>query len=154
MIGSNHQQKFELHLGHVDVWRRQNPNIVGTTWSNGKSNAHKQVQTRKDQVLVDERILPRITDIEIMHTKVSDYDAVMWAIETKVNKRKKTYNKILVDMMAEPEHSKKVKELFLKEKDHRIEAYERFKLRCVQEATKVRKSTQRKKKKNKISLLK
>ena len=82
----------------------------------------KRVQTRIDRVLVDNRIITRITNIQIIHTKVSDHNAVTWAIETKINKKKKAYEKILVDLISDPDYAKRVKELFLKETDRGIDS--------------------------------
>ena len=45
-------------------------------------NKTKRVRTRIDRVLTDKRIIDRITEIQTVSTKVSDYNVVMWVIET------------------------------------------------------------------------
>ena len=111
--------------------RKTNPRTIGITWSNGVRNPCKRIQTRINRVLSDKRIQDRITDINILRTKISDHDAVIWTIETKLNKRKQPYDKIPVEMTKDPIYSTKVREIYKEEKNNGIEGYERFKIRCV-----------------------
>ena len=153
-IGSTEQKKWEKEFNITDIWRKTNPRTIGTTWSNGVKNPRKRVQTRIDRVLADKRIQDRITDIEIIRTKISDHDAVIWTIETKLNKRKRPYDKIPVEMIKDPIYSTKVREIYEEEKNNGIEGYERFKIRCVKAAKTLAKKTKRKNKKNKQSIIK
>lgn len=82
------KKKWEKEFNITDIWRKKTPRTIETTWSNGVKNPHKRVQTRIDRVLVDKRIQNRITDIKMIRTKISDHNAVIWTIETKLNKRK------------------------------------------------------------------
>ena len=123
---------MEKEFNIIDVWRKTNPDSIGTTWTNGVKDKIKRVQTRIDRLLASKKILDRITSIEIQRTKVSDHDAVIWAIETKINKRRKPYDKIPTELMKEKEYAKIVRAIYDEEKESGIEGYERFKIKCVQ----------------------
>jgi len=57
-------------------------------------------------------------------------------------------------MISNPDYQIKVKEIYEEEKENGIEGYESFKIRCVEQAQKLKKRTTRQKKKNKLNLLK
>ena len=56
--------------------------MVQTTWKSRDKKTENVVRTRIDRVLVDERIIDRVTDLEIEKTKMSDHDIITWTIET------------------------------------------------------------------------
>ena len=58
----------------------KNTNDIGTTWTNGVRDEKKRVCTRIDRVLADDRILDRLTEVEIVPTKISDHNAISWSI--------------------------------------------------------------------------
>ena len=111
--------------------RKQHPHGIGIPWSNG---IKKRVQTRIYRVLIDRRILYRITNIKIIITKVSDHDVAAWVRETILKNGKIPDNKIPTDMINNSEFRPKVKELYEEEKENRIEGYEIFEIRCVEMA--------------------
>ena len=92
-IGATFQKRWEKEYNITDVWRKKNPDTIGTTWTNGVKDQDERVQTQIDRVMADKRILDRITDSNVVHTKISDHDAVSWTLETKISKRKRPYNK-------------------------------------------------------------
>ena len=57
-------------------------------------------------------------------------------------------------MITNPEFRVKVQEIYEGERSNGMEEYERFKVRCVESAKKIRKIETRKKKKNKTSIIK
>ena len=78
-------------------------------------------------MLADDRILDRLTEVEIVPTKISDHNAISWSIETIIKKKKTPYNKIPTTMMTNQEFKLKFKEIFEIEKQSGIKVYERFK---------------------------
>ena len=44
----------------------KNTNDIGTTWTNGVQDEKKRVLTRIDRVLADDRILDKLTEVEIV----------------------------------------------------------------------------------------
>ena len=110
--------------------------------------------TRIDTVLADDRILDRLIEVEILPTKVSDHNAILWSIETIIKKKKTPYDKISTTMMTNQEFKLKFKEMFEIEKYNVIEGYERFKRKCVETSMKIRKKTLRRTKKNKVIRMK
>ena len=47
-IGRKEQREIEKKYEVRDIWREQNPETVGTTWSNGIRDVNKRVRTRID----------------------------------------------------------------------------------------------------------
>lgn len=62
---------------------------------------NKIVRTRIDRMLADSRILDRITDIDIIDTKVSDHNAITWSIETHNKSKRAPYNKIPTEIIID-----------------------------------------------------
>ena len=154
MIRSTHQKRWEKEYNIVDIWRKKNPDTIGTTWTNGVKDPIKRIQTRIDRVLADKKIINRITNTSIIHTKISDHDAVSWNLETKINKRKIPYNKIPTELMKNEIFTQKVKEIYEEEREGGIDGYERFKKRCIEASTKISRGNKRKSKKIKQALIK
>ena len=69
--GKKEQKEWEKEFEITDAWRKQNTN-----------DEKKRVWTRIDRVLADDRILDRLTEVEIVPTKISDHNAISWSIET------------------------------------------------------------------------
>ena len=101
-------KKFEI----TDERRKKNTHDIGTTWKNVVQGEKEGVRTRIDRVLADDKILDRLTEVKIVPTKISDYNAISWLIETIIKKKKTPYNTIPTEMMTKKEFKLKVKELF------------------------------------------
>ena len=130
--GKKEKKEWEKEFEITDAWRKQNTNEIGTTWTNGVRDEKKRVWTRIDRVLADDRILDRLTEVDIVPTKILDHNAISWSIETIIKKKKTPYDKIQTTMMTNQEFKLKVKELFEIEKYNGVEGYERFKTKCVE----------------------
>ena len=135
-----------------DIWRIQNPNTLGTTWSNGTKDINKRVQTRIDRVLVDNKIKDRITDTKHISTKVSDHNAVVWRIETEIKRKTSPYNKMNTEIIKDEKFKEIVKQHYDNERNNGIEGYERFKVKCVESALKLNKRHKKKEKKDKTTV--
>ena len=120
------RKKWEKEFEITDAWKKQNTNDIGIPWTNGVQDEKKQVWTRIDRVLADDRILGRLTEVEIVPTKIPDHNAISWSIETII-KKKTPYDKIPTTMMTNQEFKLKFKELFEIEKYNGVEGYERLK---------------------------
>ena len=106
MEGKQEQREWERDLEVFDAWREINPEVVGTTWSSGDKEKAKEVRTRIDRVLIDERIRNRTTEVEIIRTKISDHDGITWAIETKKKKDKRPYDRLPIEMIDDEEYER------------------------------------------------
>ena len=90
-----------------DIWRKENPNTIGTTWSNGVKDEKKRAKTRIDRVLVDNRISNRITETQIIATKVYDHDEMILTLATEIKRKTKPYNKIPTDIIKNVRYQEK-----------------------------------------------
>ena len=82
-------------------------------------------------MLADDRILDRLTEVNIVPTKILDHNEISWLIETIMKIKETPYDKIPTTMMTNQEFKLKVKELFEIEKYNGIEGYERFKIYLI-----------------------
>ncbi len=105
---------------------------MATTWTRREKDKAKQVRTRIDRTLVDERMIDRVTDLEIKRTKVSDHDIITWTIQTKNKKSTRPYEILPVEMLEDEQYQKEVRKMYEEERGGGIEGYERFKARCVE----------------------
>ena len=51
-------------------------------------------------MLADDRILDRLTEVNIVPAKISDHNAISWSIGTIIKKKKTPYDKIPTTMMT------------------------------------------------------
>ena len=100
-----------------DIWRLQHPGEIGTTWTNATNIIKKKrVRPRTDRILVDNRILDRITETDITKTKVSDHDAVRWTITTEISKKRSAYNELPIEIIQDKQYQEIVKNYSTREK--------------------------------------
>ena len=106
------------------------------------------MRTRIDRTLVDERMIDRVTDLEIKRTKVSDHDIITWTIQTKNKKSTRPCERLPVEMLEDKQYQKEVRKMYEEERGGGIEGYERFKARCVEKAVDMKKKRRKKKKRD------
>ena len=108
-IGKEEQRRWEVDMGVVDVWRKFNPGVVGTTWRSRGKVGKEWVRTRIDRALVDESLVGRTTEVKIDRTKVSDHDVITWTLETRRERRGRPYRRIPVELLDDEEYQKEVR---------------------------------------------
>ena len=62
------------------------------------------------ELLTDKSIMDRITNIQIINTKVSDHEAVMWVLETDIRRKTTPYNEITKDTIKDEKYKRTVRE--------------------------------------------
>ena len=149
--GHKEQEKWQNDLGVFDVWRARNPGIYATTWTERGGKKGKEVKTRIDRILIDERIDDRVTETRIDKTKVSDHDVVMWRLETQRVKEKRV-ERLMARTIEDEEYQKEVKKIFDEEHNDGIEGWERFKKRVLEKGVEIQRKKKKKRRKDKNRL--
>ena len=146
--GRDEQRNWEVEMGVVDIWRKVNPGMVGTTWRSRGKKEEKRVRTRIDRTLVDKKIIERTTEVRINRTKTSDHDVITWTLETKVERSKRPFQRIPVEILDDEEYQTEVRKIFEEERGGGRENVDRFKQRCVDKAIEMWRRKKKKKKRN------
>ena len=138
----------------TDAWREANPTTIATTWCNNLKGA-RRVRTRIDKALIDDRLLPHTSNLDIITTKVSDHSAITWTLATAQKVKPQPYPKLPVVMLHNPEWLAEHDRIYEEErhKPDIIEGYEAYKKRIVVAAVKIRKRTKRQQTRDKTKLL-
>ena len=153
MRGKKQQESWESNLGVRDVWRRRNPERVGTTWTARGERGSKLVKTRIDRWLIDGRLEDegRIGAIEMERTRVSDHDMVTCQLAVKGRSGGSCYDRMPRGMMDDEEFGEEVKRIYEEVRGGEgsvLEKHEVLKERCLEEALKRKKKWKKKKKKD------
>ena len=106
------QEKDVARMGKQDGssgrLKEPTPRKMGEAWSKIAKDKNKQVKNKK-KVLVGNRRMGRVTNVERASTKASDYGVVIWIIVVEVKKKQKPCEKMTTGMIKNEVSQKKAK---------------------------------------------
>ena len=138
----------------TDAWREENPDTIATTWCNNLQGSQR-VRTRIDKALIDDRLLNKLSNLDIKRTKVSDHDAITWTIQTTQKNRKSPYAKLPLNMLKSTAWLEQHRQIYEEEHNNPdiIEGYENYKKRIVTAALQIQRKENKKKTRDRSLIL-